>query len=216
MSGSILIIGAGGHATSVANVALAIGMRVSGFVDDLKAGKELLGIPVISMHQCEKRQEIVNLAIAIGDNAARERVTSEYKSKFPSVNFPPLIHHSAVIGVNSKVGAGAVIMPMANIGPNSSVGEFCVVNTASSIDHDCQMYPFSSLAPGVVAGGNVSIGTRSAISIGTIVKHGIEIGQDAVVGAHSYVNKAVENNVVAYGSPCRYVRSRSIGDTYLS
>lgn len=111
---------------------------------------------------------------------------------------------------------GAVVMPQVNIGPKSIVSSFCILNTSSSIDHDCEMSPFSSTAPRVFTGGNVKIGLRSAISIGAKIKHGIEIGDDSVIGANSYVNKSVDSNVVAYGSPCKFVQKRLKGNTYMS
>jgi len=216
MKPSIIIIGTGGHAVSTANVAHGSGMNVIAFVDDNKAGVNLLDIPVITTQQCINESRTENLAIAIGDNALRERVSNEYKSAMPDAKFPPLIHNSAVIGINTEVEDGTVVMPQVNIGPNCKVGVFCILNTSSSIDHDCEMDAFSSIAPRVVTGGNVKIGLSSAISISATVKHEVVIGDDVVIGANSYVNKNVESNVVAYGSPCKFVRSRNKGDSYLA
>ena len=216
MNASIVIIGAGGHAVSIANVAHGSGMNVLAFVDDNKVGTSLLNIPVISSNQCINEYSAANLAIAIGDNAERERVSNEYRSAMPNARFPALIHSSAVVGINTEVGDGTVVMPQVNIGPNCTVKEFCILNTASSIDHDCELDAFSSIAPRVVTGGNVKIGLGSAVSIGSTVKHGIVIGDDVVVGANSYVNKRVEGGVVAYGSPCKFVRNRKKGDSYLA
>ena len=78
------------------------------------------------------------------------------------------------------------------------------------------MNAFSSIAPRVVTGGNVKIGIRSALSIGATVKHGVLIGDDVVIGANSYVNKQISSNVVANGSPCKFVRKRIKGDSYLA
>jgi sugar O-acyltransferase (sialic acid O-acetyltransferase NeuD family) len=190
-------------------------MKVIAFVGDCKTGNTLLGVPVITKEQCVEEHETANLAIAIGDNTVRERVSDEFKSKLPLAKFPSIIHYSAVIGVNSKIGDGTVVMPLVNVGANSSVGNFCIMNTSSSIDHDCEMKSYSSIAPRVVTGGNVQIGARSAISIGATIRHGIEVGDDTVIGANSYVDKAVDNKVVAYGSPCKPVRARDKGDGYL-
>ena len=216
MNTSIVIIGAGGHAISIANVAHGSGMKVAAFVDDDKVGTNLLNVPVISSKQCISEHSTTNLAIAIGDNAARERVSNEYKSAMPNARFPSLIHSSAVVGINTEIGDGTVVMPQVNIGPNCIVKEFCILYTASSIDHDCKLSAFSSLAPRVVTGGNVKIGLGSAILIGATVKHGTVIGDDVVIGANSYVNKEVEDGVVAYGSPCKFVRNRKKGDFYLT
>lgn len=211
VSKAIIIVGAGGHAVSVTNVALSCGMSVVAYVDDIKAGSKVLDIPVITKQQCINTYKTENfaIAIAIGDNSVRERVYNEYKVELPNCEFPPLIHQSAVIGINSKIGDGAVIMPQANVGPNSKVGVFCILNTSSSIDHDCDLQSFSSIAPRVVTGGNVKIGVRSAVSIGATVKNGILIGDDVVIGANSYVDKAFGSNLVAYGTPCKFVRERT-------
>tara|TARA_B100000212_G_C27328441_1_gene513461 strand:+ start:605 stop:1255 length:651 start_codon:yes stop_codon:yes gene_type:complete len=215
MSSSIIIIGTGGHAASITNVALSSAMNIEAYVDDNKAGKQIDGIKIISKQECIDIYQNSNFAIAIGDNSVRERVFNEFKLEIRNAKFPPLIHSSSVIGINSKVGEGSVIMPNVNVGPNSKIGMFCILNTSSSIDHDCHMNSFSSLAPGVVTGGNISLGIRSAISIGASVKHGICIGDDVVIGANSYVNEPVKNNVVAYGVPCRFVRDRTKDDKYL-
>ena len=90
MNTSIVIIGAGGHAVSIANVAHGSRMDVVAFVDDNKVGTNLLNIPVISSNQCINEYITANLAIAIGDNAVRERVSNEYKSAMPNARFPAL------------------------------------------------------------------------------------------------------------------------------
>ena len=216
MKTSIIIIGAGGHAISVTNVAISNGMSVIAYVDDNKAGIEIMGTPVITKKQCFETCSNNNFAIAIGDNAERERVRTEYFESLPNACFPSLIHASSVIGFGTIIGDGAIVMPLVNLGPNSKIGEFCILNTISSIDHDCTMKSYSSLAPRVACGGNVKIGFRSAISIGATVKHGVTLGNDVVIGANSYVNKIVEDNILAYGTPCNSIRVRRKGDPYLS
>ena len=215
MKTSLIIIGAGGHAVSVTNVAISSGMSVIAYVDDNKVETEIMGIPVISKQHFLNDYSTNNLAMAIGDNAVRERVYKEYLADFPNVYFPPLIHASSVVGFGTIIGNGTIVMPLVNVGPNSKVGDFCILNTSSSIGHDCTMESYSSIAPGVVCGGNVKIGVRSAVSIGATIKHGILLGDDVVIGANSYVNKAVADEVVAYGTPCKKVRARIKGDPYL-
>jgi acetyltransferase-like isoleucine patch superfamily enzyme len=106
-------------------------------------------------------------------------------------------------------------VPNAIIGPNTRIGKFCIVNSQASIDHDGLMLDFSSLAPAAILGGNVRIGTRSAICIGSVIKQNIFIGDDSIVGANSYLNKDLSNNQVAYGSPAKPIRTRTNSDDYL-
>lgn len=210
----LIIIGAGGHAVSVANVALSMGYEVRYFVDKNRAGSTFLDREVIADLDALGHLDHYAFAIAIGDNASRERVKKELTVRY-SLAFPALIHASAVISSFSNVGAGTVVMPLAVVGPNTHIGEFCIVNTRASIDHDCHMGPFSSLAPGVTTGGTVSIGERSAISIAAVVKHGVTIGHDTVVGANSYLSADLGNKLLAYGTPAKIVRTRESGDRYL-
>ena len=131
MKDVLVIIGAGGHAVSVTNVALSCGMSVLAYVDDSKAGGKVMEIPVISKQQCLQDFPTHNYAIAIGDNAVREKVLSEYKKDCPQAKFPALIHKSSALGMASSIGDGTIIMPLVNIGPNAIVGSFCVLNTGS-------------------------------------------------------------------------------------
>ena len=216
MEKSIFIIGSGGHAVSVANVAMSIGYKIIACVDDNNIGNKILGAPVIGTSELTPKSLNTNFCVAIGDNAIREKVYKEYKEMFPEARFPVLVHQSSIIGEASVIGEGTVVMPMVNIGPNTNIGSCCIVNSSTSLDHDCRLENYSSVAPGVICGGCVHIGKRSAISIGAIVKHNISIGEDVVVGASSYVDESIENGVVSYGTPSKKIRDRKKGDPYLS
>jgi sugar O-acyltransferase (sialic acid O-acetyltransferase NeuD family) len=211
----LVIFGSSGHAVSVANVALSAGYKIECFIDGKKNGSDLLGYKIMGDIAGPGNADSLSFAIAIGDNAAREKVYKDLVEKFPNLHFPSLVHTSAVISFFTEIGDGTVVMPKAVLGPNSKVGKFCLINTQASIDHDSVMLDYSSLAPGALTGGNVEIGLRSAISIGAIIKHGLKIGDDSVVGANSYLNKDLPNNQVAYGTPAKQVRMRNIGDAYL-
>lgn len=212
----LVVVGAGGHAVSVANVARSAGYVVACFVDPNKKGAHLLERPIIaSVDELEGVGRHV-FCIAVGDNAARERVHAELSAQHRDLLFPPLVHASAVVSDFVTLGEGTVLMPQAVVGPNSSVGRFCILNTRSSIDHDCTLADYASLAPGAVTGGAVHIGARSAISLGGAIKHGVRVGADSVVGACSYVNQDMPPNVVAYGTPAKTVRIREAGDPYLN
>ena len=210
----LVIFGTGGHAVSVANVALSVGYSIKCFVGGAE-GSDLLGCDIIGDVGELENIEALSFAIAIGDNAIRESIYRKLVLSSPNLHFPALVHSSAVVSFFTEIGDGTVIMPKAVIGPKSKVGKFCLINTQASIDHDCLMLDFSSLAPAAVTGGMVKIGLRSAICIGAIIKHGIKIGDDSVVGANSYLNKNLPNNQISYGTPAKQVRERNVGEAYL-
>ncbi len=210
----IAIFGAGGHATSVANVALAAGYRITGFIDPAKAGTLLLGYPVMGdLRELPRSGEL--FAIGIGDNSIRQRILRELEADLSPDRFPALVHPSAVVSAFSVLGEGTVVMPLSVIGPKSRVGRFCILNTRSAIDHDCEMGDFSAMAPAAVTGGHVRIGERAFLGIGAQVRHGVTIGPDTVLGGGSYLDRDLDSQVVAYGSPARVIRHRAPDDPFL-
>lgn len=215
MSLEFVLIGAGGHAISITNLLHSNNNIVINYVDNELSGKSIMGTPIITIEECVDTYNDQNFCIAIGDNFIREKVSKEIRSLLPNAKFPAIIHNSSVIGIEANIGEGSVVMPQCNIGPRCSVGDFCIVNSNSSIDHDCDILNFSSIAPGVNTGGNVKIGYRSAICIGSVIKQAITIGDDVVVGANSYVNINLENNIIAMGTPIKKYSDRKKGDSYL-
>ena len=154
-------------------------------------------------------------AIAVGDNFLRNKCFEELCKKYPEIIFPSLVHSSAVISSFSNIGSGSVFMPFSFVGPNTEIKNFCIINSHASIDHDGVMGNFSSLAPGAILGGSVSIGERSAISIGAVIKHGTSVGIDTVLGANSFLNINLGDCLIAYGSPAKIIRQRVTGERYL-
>jgi sugar O-acyltransferase (sialic acid O-acetyltransferase NeuD family) len=211
----LIIFGAGGHAVSVASVALASGYEIAVFVDANKSGSNLFNYPVACSVKLlgDPREHV--FAIAIGDNFLRNQFFSDLSNQDPELVFPPLIHPTAVVSSFSSIGSGSILMPLSLVGPNTHIQKFCILNSASCIDHDGKMSDFSSLAPGATLGGSVVVGARSAISIGAVVKHGIKIGADVVLGANSYLNSDLDEACVAYGSPAKSIRNRGLGERYL-
>jgi acetyltransferase-like isoleucine patch superfamily enzyme len=55
--------------------------------------------------------------------------------------------------------------------------------------------------------GPIVIGRGSWIGVNTTILHGVTVGQCSMVGAMSLVNRDIPDKVVAYGIPCRVVKS---------
>ena len=90
------------------------------------------------------------------------------------------------------------------------------MNTNASVDHDCVIKDFASLAPGVVLGGNVSIGERTSVGLGAQSIHRVNVARDVVIGAGSLLLSNIEQELsVAYGRPARVVRQRTADELYL-
>ena len=209
----IIVIGAGGHATSIAESILSCGHEILYFVDRYKSKDKLLGYKIVK--NISKSKSNLNIVIAIGDNNKRFEIHKIFLNKTLKINFPSIIHPSASVSKFAKIGFGTVVLQNAVVGSNCKIGRFCIINSSSSIDHDCEMSNFSSLGPSSVTGGNVKIGLRSAIGINTTILQKVDIGKDVVVGSNSFVNKNFKSNLVVYGSPAKIIRKRNKDSNYL-
>ena len=98
-----------------------------------------------------------------------------------------------VLGHRSDIGAFTYINAKhgVEIGEEVQIGSHCSIYSVSTIDDKTGR---------VVLKRNARLGTHSTIM------PGVTIGENAIVGAHSFVNSDVPDNGVAYGVPARVVR----------
>lgn len=221
MKKKIVIVGASGHGGMVMDCTEKAGKySVLGFLDSYKEkGTTYSGYLILGDEQeipkLIANQDLYGVIIAIGNNCTRKRMMDKLLDITPTLNFVTIIHPSAVISRNIKIGKGTVIMPGVIVNSNSKIGNFCILNTNSSLGHDGEMQDYSSISSGVCTGGNLVLGKFSAISLGANIIENITIGENSIVGAGSLVVKNVMENCIVYGSPARFIRHRSMEDPYL-
>lgn len=217
----LLIIGSSGHAKAVLEIVEALGhYRVIGLLDSFEAeGSEKDGYPI-----CGRPEDAAILArthgcrtffVAIGDNWQRWRVASDVRRMVPGVEFPALVHPTSIVSRTARIGSGSAVMPAAYLGVNTFLGEGCIVNVASSVNHDCRLDDYSSLSAGVHLGGASSIGFRSSMGLGSTLREKATVGSDTVVGLGAAVLEDVPDGVVVFGVPAKVRRQRPLDDRYM-
>lgn len=218
---NIVICGSSGHAKVVIDIVQKEGKyNIRGLLEkgpDVAA--RTLGYPVLGSEEDLPRliqeYQLAGVLIGIGDNFLRAKVAARIRDISPQLAFVTAVHPSASIGIDVAIGEGTVIMAGVSVNASTKIGKLCILNTNSTLDHDSTLEDYASLAPGVNVGGNCRIGKYSAISIGAVLIHGMQVGEHSVVGAGAVVLKPVEPLVVAYGSPARMIRKRQPGEKYL-
>lgn len=210
----IILVGCAGHATVVADIIHCQGIfKIVGFIDDEPSNSHLdksikwLG-PITHIDAKIKHSKTNILALGIGENVTRKKITSRIKEEASTAYFLNIIHPSAVIASDVLLGHGNVIMAQAVINTGTILEDFCVVNTKASLDHDSKMESFSSLGPGVTTGGNVVVGKGSHIALGANIIQGVSIGENSVIGAGSTVIRDIPSHILAYGIPAKIIKTR--------
>jgi sugar O-acyltransferase (sialic acid O-acetyltransferase NeuD family) len=199
-SSPLNVIGAGGHAKVVVRAALDQGFLIHGVFDDSSKrwGESLLGFPILGPIEKAAQFQDIPCVIAIGDNATRERVSSLLR-----VRYETIVHPSAIVDPTVRLGAGTVVLHRAVIQADAQVGCHAIINTAATVDHDCQIADFVHLAPGVHLAGNVSIEQGAMLGIGSVVIPARTIDAWSVVGAGAAVTDNLPSTIVAVGVPAR-------------
>lgn len=217
----VLIVGCSGHARVVVDILELQGRyEIVGLIDSFKpAGTQLRGYEVIGTEEDIPTLVEAGVAslgiIAIGDNWTRARVVTRIRELQPDFQFITAIHPNVCVARDVEIGEGTVVMAGAVVNTGARIEAFCILNTRCSVDHECTLGEFSSIAPGVVIGGRVTVGPFAAVGIGATIIHEVSIGKHTVVGAGAIVVKDVPDHVVVYGTPARFVRSRQAGEPYL-
>ncbi|OGN09635.1 MAG: acetyltransferase [Candidatus Yanofskybacteria bacterium RIFCSPHIGHO2_02_FULL_39_10] len=97
------------------------------------------------------------------------------------------------------------------LGENTDVGAFCYINALNGvviernvqIGSHCAIYSVSTIDD---KGGEVVLKENSRLGSHSTVMPGVTIGKNSVVGAHSFVNKDIPDNVIAMGCPAKILR----------
>lgn len=198
----LIILGAGGHAKAVAEVASEVGFQVSGFV----MGQDgIFSVPrnLLLPPKLENLDGSSSFALGVGLNKRRKLVLEDLLSVFPEARIPNLIHPSSVISRSVDIDKGAVVHPLVHVGAGVKLEMGVILNSGAIIEHDSSMGAFSSLAPGSRVAGGVKIGARASIGLGAGILPGVEVGPDAIVGAMALVTRPVDRGSIVIGIPSR-------------
>lgn len=198
----VIIIGASGHAKVIADIVIASGDTLVGFLDREVDNENILGYPVLGNDSEYKKYLDCYFIIGIGDNKIRERLSK----KFNGVKWYTAIHPSAIISaLNVTIGEGTVIMANAVINPSVNIGKHCIINSSSVVEHDDNIGDYCHISVGAKLAGSVSVTDGSFIGIGVVVKDGIKINEVSIIGAGAVVVKNIDTPGVYVGVPTKLV-----------
>lgn len=197
----LTIIGASGHGKVVADIAKLRGYDEIEFLDDDENLTQCGCYPVVG--KTDKALEIDNdVFIGIGNASIRKRFQEQLRNK----SLVTLIHPDAVIADDVNIGIGTVIMAGAVINSGAKIGKCVIINTCSSVDHDCVVDDFAHVAVGAHLCGTVNVGETTWIGAGATVSNNINICGNCMVGAGAVVIKDIEEEGTYIGVPVRKYR----------
>lgn len=214
MNRKLLLIGGGGHCKSVLDSLSATGFfAVIGIVDRREnTGKTVMGTSVIGCDDDLTElflKGYTHAFISLG-SIDNPEMRMEIHANLECIGFeiPNIIDSTAIVSKYAILEKGIYIGKHAIVNAGSYIYNGAIINTSSTIEHDCSIGAFSHIAPGVVLCGGVHIGECTHIGANSVVKQQVVIGSHALIGMGSVVLQNVADNTIAYGNPCKEVRSR--------
>lgn len=186
------------------------------FIDDdaTKVGTTLLGRMILSRHAAADMfgDKGIEFIVAMGEPSLREKIYSILKSE--GLGCTNLIHPTVSYGKDLELGEGII------------AGRYCTLTTKAKIGNNVLIQALSTMGHGVMIGDNSIISSFDFIGGGTIIgsntyiaphcclRNGIKIGSNSIIGMGSVVTKDIPDGVVAYGNPCKVVRSNEKGRVF--
>jgi sugar O-acyltransferase (sialic acid O-acetyltransferase NeuD family) len=144
--------------------------------------------------------------VAIGNCATRVAMLTRFRDM--NLRIATLVHPHASVSTDTKIEYGSIVVAGAVVNIGAIIGFGGIINTGSSVDHDCVLNSGVHICPGARLAGDVRIGDRSWIGIGSVVRQGIQIGADVIVGAGAAVVTDISNGLTVVGVPARPLAAR--------
>lgn len=199
----LLVFGFGGHARSVADVAVASGVSKFCFVDaNAKVGESFLGFPVVKQWEDDLPPGWQAFSAA-GDNGRRQE-QCEYV-KVQGWPLATLIAPSATLGVGSEVGAGCLVAHQAHVGPMATLGVGCIINTGAVVEHECSIGDFTHISVNATIAGRSRVGRLAMVGAGATVIDGVSVGDHITIGAGAVVHRSLSEPGTYVGIPIRQI-----------
>ena len=204
---NLIIIGAGGMGRTVYSNALeSVGYGekfvVKGFIDDnLKAlGGFSNYPPVIDTIRDYLPQENDVFVSSIG--GVSRRVCMEEIIRRGG-EFIELIHQTARLLTNVKLGKGNFIGAYTTIGNDVVIGDYNMIQSYTIIGHDAKIGNFNRIDTHVTCVGGTVIEDEVNIHTSAVISHNVVVETGAHVGALSFVIKKVKAGTTVMGNPAK-------------
>ena len=203
----LYIIGTGSQARYI--IETCKDYSIKGLIDILNVdnvGKDINGVKVVCF--LDDIDKFVNkdceVIVAYGGNKKKKEIVEMLVEK--GYKFATIVSENAYVSKFVKIGKGCIINPNVTIMPNVTIKDHVIVHSGSVIEHDNVLCDYVNVAPGVVTGGNVTVGEGSYLYTGVVVIPKVNIGKNVIVGAGSVVIKDVSDDVTVVGVPSRELK----------
>ena len=180
---NIILVGGGGHCTSVIDVIEQEGKYlIKGIIDTKEhLGKEVLGYKIIATDD-----DLEKLYLTCPNVL---RVHLSQKLKAIGYHLPVVISPLAYVSKHTIIEEGTIIMHHALVNAGAKIGKNCIVNTKANIEHGVVIDDFCHISTGAIVNGDCVIGRGTFIGSNATISNGVTIPPNSIISAGTFVKR---------------------------
>jgi sugar O-acyltransferase (sialic acid O-acetyltransferase NeuD family) len=146
----------------------------------------------------------LEVVIATGEPVVRIKLKEKLLSN--GVKLGRVIDPSVIISPTAKLGAGVIITSDCIVASSAIIGENVAINVKSIVGHDIILADDIVVSSMVNIGGGCKIGAGTYLGMGCLIKEGLEVGDEVIIGMGSVVHHNIPSGMIALGNPARPMR----------
>lgn len=204
---NLIIIGAGGMGRTIYSNALeSVGYGdkfvIKGFIDDnIHALDGYPNYPPIIDTIKDYQPQHDDVFVSSIGGASRRSCMEEIIRR--GGEFMELVHNTARIYNNARLGKGNFIGAFTVIGNDAVIGDYNMIQSYTVIGHDVKMGNWNRIDTHVTCVGGIVIEDDVNIHTSAVINHNVTVGTGAHVGALSFVIRKVKPGTTVCGNPAK-------------
>lgn len=207
---NLLIIGARGFGREIYDLAQCcpdngVKWTIKGFLDDNSNALDGLDDypPIIGSVEDYVPQPEDVFVSGLGSVVYKEKYVNMILEK--GGEFVNLIHSTALVGKNIKMGKGVCLFGSVYLTADIMVGDFVTIQSLVILGHDVEVGKWSHITAFTFVGGYTKIGESVTVYAGAKIIDRRKIGAGSTVGAGSVVIRNVKPGTTVFGNPAREI-----------